>query len=72
MTRKRYKKLFRAFITDLIIYNKTVDKPVSTKRMYRNLETIHPAEGDSYAEAWAKIQPAADNVHELVKNIKDV
>ena len=75
MTRKRYKNLWRAFFTDVIILNNDSDSPQSNKKMYRNLDTIRPMDGDSYAEAWAKIQPVAEEVHkqaELVIACKKV
>lgn len=69
MTRKRYLKLWRAFLTDVIIVNNASEKPQSTKKVYRNLETIHPMEGDSYAEAWAKIKPTADEIHKYAREV---
>ena len=71
MTRGRYKRLWRAFLTDVIIINKHLDEPPADfKTIYRNLETIHPLEGDSYAESWEKIRPTAEGFYKQAQKYK--
>ena len=72
MTRKRYKKLMRAFITDIHTYSKLIEgtkdslgnvaKRTSMKREV--LDRIHPNwdKLGSYEEAWNGIAPAWDAV----------
>lgn len=80
MTRKRYNKLMRAFLTDLHTYSKMVEgqvgydgKPLKRTSMKREkLSPIHPNWDSvgSYAEGWAMIAPVWDTVRESLNKMK--
>ena len=73
MTKKRYNKLMRAFLTDLHTYSKMVEGQIGydgqiLKRTSLKREKFpeHPNwdSVDSYAEAWAMFVPAWESVKE--------
>ena len=80
MTKKRYKKLIRAFLTDVHTYSKLVEgetdfrgdvlKKTSMKREI--IDRVHPNWDvcESYEEAWNGLKPAWDSVKEAIQSMK--
>lgn len=80
MTRKRYKKLIRALMTDLHTYSKLIEgtkdckgkefKRTSMKR--EKIDGIHPNWDvyNSYKEAWEGIAPVWDSVKQSIADEK--